>query len=144
MAASAPWSAGRRGLYFLACLVALPLIGWGIATLLGATGGAAAGTIVTLPGVLLLGYGIWHARRIMRTIRMRLAGARAIPDDPVAEHAEGAFRLAGRLIGTMMLVLLVLADGIVLAVLAAVAAVGTGLFLGRAAREGRLPAPDFE
>ena len=133
-----------KGLYFLACLAVLPLIGWGIAAGAGATGGVAAGIITTLPGVLLLGYGIWHARRIMRTIRMRLAGARTIPDDPVAEHAEGAFRLAGRLLGTTVLVVLFLASGIVLAVLAAVAAVGTGLFLGRAAREGRLPAPEFE
>lgn len=137
-------SAGAKGLYFLACLACAPLLGWGLVALFGASGGAAAGTIATLPGVLLVGYGIWHARRIVRTIRMRLGGARSVSDDPVAEHAEGAFVTAGRVTGLLAAILLLLAHGAGLAIATGIAAVVWGMFLGRAARDGRLPAPEFE
>lgn len=140
----APWSTGARGVYFLACLAASPLVGWGIVAASGVAGGLAAAAIVTLPAVLLLGYGIWHARRIMRTIRMRLGGAAAVPDDPVAERAANAFWTAGRMIGALMFVVALLEGRMVLGLAIGAAALLWGRFLGRAARVGRLPAPEFE
>lgn len=137
-------SPGAKGLYFLACFACSPLIGWGLVALFGAAGGTAAGTILVLPAVVLLGYGLWHARRIIRTIRMRVGGARSVPDDPVAEHAEGAFVTAGRVMAIAAVVLLWLAHGVALAVATGIAAIVWGMFLGRAARDGRLPAPEFE
>lgn len=140
----APRTAGSRGAYFLACFIAAPLMGWGIAAAFGVSGGMAIAVILTLPAVLMLGYAIWHARRIMRTIRMRLGGAPSVPDDPVAERAANAFSTAGRMGGTLMFVIVLIGGHFALALVLGLAAIGWGIFLGRAARDGRLPAPEFE
>ncbi len=137
-------TAGARGAYFLGCLVTAPLLGWGIAAAFGATGGLALAVILTLPAVLMLGYAVWHARRIMRTIRMRIGGAPSVADDPVAERAASAFWTAGRMIGMLMFAVSLLHRSIALGFVLGLTAFLWGRFLGRAARDGWLPAPEFE
>lgn len=137
-------SAGERGLYFLACFMAAPLLGVGLGLLTGARDLPLILSGIALPAVLMLGYGIWHGQRIIRTIRMRLGGARRVTDDPVAEHAAGSFQVAGWVVAATWLIGYALAGrawhGAGLAILSILFAA----FLGRAAREGRLPAPEFE
>lgn len=144
MTGGTAWSTGQRGTAFLTCLVLTALTGWVITRLFAVDGGGRVLAAVTLPGVLLLGYAIWHVRRVVRTISGRLAGARRVGDDPVAERAGEAFRRAGWLGGLGSGVLLwIVAEPLIAAVML-VAAMAWGRVLGTLASAGRLPIPELE
>lgn len=137
-------SAGSRGLFFLGCFIAAPLIGVAIGMLGGARDLALILSAVALPAVLMMGYGLWHLQRIVRVIRLRLGGAPRVDDDPVAEHAAGSFMAAGWVVAALVLVGFLIVGRAGHGVALAVAALGYAVALGRAARSGRLPAPEFE
>lgn len=144
MASGSGQTAWQRGRYFLACFLAGPLIGWGLGWLTGGRGGWLGFCAVTLPAVVMVGYGLWHLRRILRVVRLRIRGAALGPDDPVAEHAPESFQVAGAVVaaGTVLVGLLTRHGWAGLAL--AVAAIAFGAFLASAARSGRLPAPEVD
>jgi hypothetical protein len=91
----------------------------------------------------MAGYGIWHLQRIIRVIRLRIGGAPRVTDDPVAEHAAGSFLAAAFVVATVIVVAFTLMGRGWHGVSLGIAALLFGVFLGWAARGGRLPAPEF-
>ncbi len=136
-------TAGARGLYFLGCFVAAPLPGWALGIITRAHPMALILSVVTLPTVLMMGYGIWHLQRIVRVVQLRIRGVPRVSDDPVAEHAAGAFLGAALVVAAAVVVAFTLMGRGWHGVSLAIAALVFGIFLGRSARAGRLPAPEF-
>ncbi len=144
MASGSERTMWQRGRYFLACFLAAPFIGWGLGWLAGGRGGWLAFCAATLPAVVMIGYGLWHLRRILRVVRLRIRGAAPATDDPVAEHAPESFRVAGVVVAAGSLLAALLTGHGWAGVGLAVAAVAFGAFLAAAARSGRLPAPEVD